>query len=76
MSEKLRLVQADDWSVLYLNDDKVYEGHESGGNLLYNLCEKIPYDIETYEFTDEDEIDGCTPDKFSDIIGIKRLYGD
>ena len=69
----LRLVQADDWNVLYLNDDKIYEGHESGGNLLDYLCEHIPYTLEHYEFTDEDEIDGCTPDHFGQIIGIRKL---
>ncbi len=73
MENILRLVFGDDWTVLYLNDDKVYEGHESGENLLLSLCEKIPYTLEMYEFTDMDEIDGETPDTFSSIVYIKRI---
>ena len=56
MGDILKLV--DDWTVLYLNDNKVYEGHESGGNMLPYLCKKIPYALEMYEFTDPNEIDG------------------
>jgi hypothetical protein len=32
--------------------------------------------MEEMEFTNEDEVDGCTPDKFGDIKGIKKLHAE
>lgn len=79
MIPKLMLVDAPsgDWRVLYFvsntSDRKVYEGHECDGNLLLALSKTFGYPLECWIFTDEDEIDGCTPDRFKDIKGIDRV---
>lgn len=64
-----------DWGVLYDSRDgkKIYEGHDVYGNALASLAIHGCGGIEFYEFTDEDEIDGKTPDNFNDIKGIKKL---
>ena len=61
-----------DWSVVYVNNEKVWEGHNCDGDPLEPVAEALGGTYKRYEFTDEDEIDGCTPDKFSDIIGLKE----
>jgi len=65
-----------DWSVVYVNDNKVWEGHNCETQPLSNVIETLGGTLKLYGFTNEDEIDGCTPDKFSDIIGIKELKGE
>jgi len=62
-----------DWIVLYLDDEKVWEGHDCDSNALTALTNKLDIGYKFYEFTDEDEIDGCTPDLFSSIRGIKSF---
>ena len=66
-----------DWGVLYwvsnVSDHKIWEGHEYTSNALGAMAECMGYGIENYEFTDEDEIDGCTPDTFGSIKGIKKF---
>lgn len=62
-----------DWSVVYLNDKKVWEGHNCDTEPQRAIVEGMGGTYSMYEFTDEEEIDGCTPNKFSDIIGIKKL---
>lgn len=62
-----------DWSVVYVNDDKVWEGHNCDSDPLLSVTKALGGTYKYYEFTDEEEIDGRTPDKFSDIIGIKDI---
>jgi len=62
-----------DWSVIYVNNEKVWEGHSCETDPIACVTKALNGTYKLYEFTDEDEIDGCTPDKFSDIIGIKEL---
>lgn len=64
-----------EWGVLYNAKDgkKIYEGHDVYGNALASLSQFCCGGIEFYEFTDGNEIDGCTPDNFNDIKGIKKL---
>ena len=62
-----------DWCVVYVNDDKVWEGDCWNTEMIKNTIEALGGTHKLYEFTDENEIDGFTPDKFSDIIGIKEF---
>jgi len=62
-----------DWSVIYVNDDKVWEGHSCDTDPIRSTVQGLGGTYKTYEFTDEDEVDGCTPDKFSEIKGIKEI---
>ena len=62
-----------DWSVVYVNNEKVWEGHNCDGNPVEAVAEALGGTYKMYEFTDEEEIDGETPDEFSDILGIKEL---
>lgn len=66
-----------DWAVMYfvsnISDRKIWEGHMYEPNSICALCETFGYPIEFWEFTDEDEIDGCTPDTWAEIKGKKRI---
>lgn len=66
-----------DWGVIYfvsnISDIKVYEGHDYVSNGFPAMAEVMGYPFEEHEFTNEDEVDGCTPDKFADIKGIKKF---
>lgn len=62
-----------DWAVLYFNDDKIWEDDIWNSSLIESVSKAIDAEFDEYEFTDEDEIDGFTPDKFSDIIGIEKI---
>lgn len=62
-----------DWAVVYVNDEKVWEGHNCDGNPIEAVVDSLGGTYKIYEFTDDDEIDGCTPDEFSNIKGIKEL---
>ena len=67
-----------DWGVIYfhsnITDKKVWEGNSYNPNSLCAMAECFGYPVEFFEFTDEDEIDGETPDKFGDIKGIKKIH--
>jgi hypothetical protein len=69
-----------DWGVIYfvsnISDIKVYEGHDYGGNGFPAMANVMGYPMEELEFTDEDEVDGETPDRFKDIKGIKKLHAE
>jgi len=74
MSKEIKYVSADDWCVIYgVNGEKIWEGHSVNDNAISAIAENFGYNVGFYEFTDEDEIDGCTPDNFGHIIGIKRF---
>jgi hypothetical protein len=66
-----------DWGVIYfvsnISDIKVYEGHDYGSNGFPAMAKVMGYLFEEREFTDEDEVDGCTPDTFKAIKGIKQF---
>ena len=66
-----------DWAVMYfysnITDKKIWEGHMYEPNSICALAKCFGYPVEFYEFTDEYEIDGCTPDTFSEIKGIKKI---
>jgi len=66
-----------DWAVMYwhsnISDRKIWEGNIYEPNSICSLAECLGHPVEFYEFTDEDEIDGCTPDKFANIKGIRRV---
>jgi hypothetical protein len=78
MEPVIRLVVSPDhdWGVIYfvsnISDKKVWEGHEYSSNAIHAIANLFGSEVETWLFTDEDEIDGCTPDKFGDIKGIKK----
>ena len=73
MSKEIKFVSADDWCVIYGPDDKkIWEGHSVNDNCISAMAEYFGCDIGFYEFTNENEIDGCTPDNFGQIVGIKR----
>jgi hypothetical protein len=67
-----------EWGVIYfvsnISDIKVWEGHEYGSNGFPAMAEVHGCPMKEMEFTDEDEVDGCTPDHFKDIKGIKNLH--
>jgi len=72
--KKLKFVSAPngDWVVIYEdNGDKIWEGHSLDGEAITAVGKHFNHDVGYYEFTDEDEIDGCTPDNFYDIVGIE-----
>lgn len=73
MSTKiLKHVSAPDWAVIYGdNGNKIWEGHGVDTNALQAIAIYFGAAVGFFEFTDEDEIDGCTPDNFNDIKGIK-----
>ena len=62
-----------DWSVLYYDDVKIHESSMIDGNCIEAIAEFFKDSCEFYEFTNEDEHDGETPDKFSDIRGLKQF---
>jgi hypothetical protein len=63
-----------DWYVVYNSHDrKVYEGHDINSNALEAILAEFGTTYKSYEFTDDDEIDGCTPNDFANIRGIKLL---
>jgi hypothetical protein len=66
------------WVVLYMNDDKIWEGDIWDSNAFEAIIRSVGIKgkFEIYLFTDENEIDGSTPDKFSEIKGIKPLGSD
>jgi len=69
----LKLVMSDDWNVIYGDSgEKIWEGDFINSNRLSAVIKYFGGKLEYYEFTNEDEIDGCTPDNFNDIIGIKK----
>ena len=71
---EIKLVSSDDWNVVYANDgQKIWEGHDIDSNGLDAVVNHFNHDLGYYEFTDENEIDGETPDNFNDIKGIKKL---
>lgn len=68
-----------DWGVVYFttnnSDKKVYEGHDWSSNGIAAMAELLGTyltgsQLRYHEFTNRDEVDGCTPDKFKDIVGI------
>jgi hypothetical protein len=67
-----------DWGVFYLVNDledrKLWEGHEYMSNGFDAIVKALGADIEYWEFTDKDEVDGCTPDTFGSIKGKKRMH--
>ena len=79
MVPKVMIVVAPDgdWEVIYfvsnISDKKVWEGHNNSSNAIEALSECFGYPVEFWKFTDEDEIDGCTPNTFGAIKGIKRV---
>lgn len=71
--KNLKFVTSDDWNVIYGDmGEKIWEGHYIDGNGLSEIINYFGLKLEYYKFTNEDEIDGCTPDNFNDIIGIKK----
>jgi hypothetical protein len=64
-----------EWGVIYyvsnLRDIKVYEGHDYISNGFPAMAKIFGCPFVEATFTDEDEVDGCTPDTFRDIKGIK-----
>ncbi len=62
-----------DWSVLYFKNVKIWEGHSCESENIRKVSEALSGVFLQYEFTDENEIDGCTPDSFVHIRGIKEL---
>lgn len=62
-----------DWSVLYHKNKKIWEGHDCNSQNITAIVEALGGDYYQYEFTDRDEIDGCTPNSFVHIKGIKEL---
>ena len=62
-----------DWSVLYVNNEKVWEGDCWDGEAFRAIVHALRGTYKEYEFTNKYEIDGFTPDKFSDIIGIEKI---
>lgn len=63
-----------DWVVIYNGFGmKVWEGHECNSNALIAIFNQVNVRLLFFEFTDENEIDGCTPDDFANIKGIKQL---
>jgi len=62
-----------DWSVLYFGNRKIWEGHDCNSRPNQIIAENLGAKFYMYEFTDEDEIDGSTPDSFMHIQGIKEL---
>jgi len=62
-----------DWSVLYFGNRKIWEGHDCNSRPNQAIAEALEAKFYMYEFTDEDEIDGETPDSFMHIQGIKEL---
>jgi hypothetical protein len=76
---KVKHVSGDDWCVIYLismakpEGKKVWEGHDIDTNALSAIVKDLGASLEFYIFTDENEIDGCTPDTFKAIKGIQPL---
>ena len=71
---KLKVVCAPDgdWEVIYgSNGDKIWEGHNVDSNALIAVAKYFGTEVKFYTFTDENEIDGCTPNYFGYIQGIK-----
>lgn len=69
-----KYVSADDWVVLYNRSGrKVYEGHSADSNAVKAILAEFGTEIKYYQFTDEDEIDGGTPDHFDNIKGLGEL---
>lgn len=69
----IKFVSADDWVVIYgSTGKKIWEGNHTDNNSIIALVEYFGFNIDFYEFTDENEIDGETPVNFYDIIGIKK----
>ena len=63
-----------DWIVIYSNDGpKIWEGDYVDSGAVESIAEHFGHNVRYYEFTDEDEIDGFTPDNFNDIIGIEEF---
>ena len=63
-----------DWEVIYSDDgSKLWEGYYVDSNAVYAIAKHFDHGVRFCDFTDEDEIDGCTPDNFYDIKGI-RIY--
>jgi hypothetical protein len=64
-----------EWGVIYfvsnLTDIKVYEGHDYISNGFPAMAGVMGCQFVEATFTDEDEVDGCTPETFGDIKGIK-----
>jgi len=62
-----------DWVVIYDGyGSKVWEGHDCSSEALSAVLNKLNTDLEDYEFTDPDEIDGETPTDFANIKGLKK----
>jgi hypothetical protein len=79
MEPVIRVVTTPDceWGVIYfvsdISDKKVWEGHEYSSNAIPAMATLWGAETEYYEFTDEEEVSGCTPDTFKDIKGIKKF---
>jgi hypothetical protein len=65
-----------DWSVIYHKNVKIWEGHSCESQNITAVAQALGGVYIQYEFTDEDEIDGCTPDSFMHINGIKELENE
>jgi hypothetical protein len=74
MNWKIVMGHGGDWVVLYgPNDKKVYEGHDINTTALFEVLKFFGHKLLHYLFTDEDEIDGCTPDDFANIKGLEKV---
>jgi hypothetical protein len=62
-----------DWIVLYFGNRKIWEGGNWNDEAFEAIATSLGAKFYSYEFTDEDEIDGETPDSFMHIKGIKEL---
>lgn len=62
-----------DWTVVYHIDRKIWEGDNWSDESIKCVAEALGADYRMYQFTDENEIDGSTPDRFGNILGIKVL---
>ena len=79
MKHGLKHVQSDDWCVVYRTSmatpegKKIWEGHDIDTNALVAIASSFGASVEFFMFTDENEIDGSTPDTFKSIKGINPL---
>ncbi len=66
-----------DWSVVYVNDDKVWEGHKCDCDPLLSVTKALGGTYKYYEFTDKDDLrffeEVLQKNKFSEIVGITKI---
>jgi hypothetical protein len=66
-----------DHAVIYfvsnISDKKVWEGKDYMSDAIHAIANLFGSEVEMYRFTDEDEVDGCTPETFGAIKGIERI---